>query len=106
MPTAFTLAIPHKFEKPVKFKTEKGTVRKRIHVFQLGGGDIAIPVIFSVSVLRTFSVLNSFFAIFGAITALGILFLFVIRRPGLALPALPWISSGMLISFLISILIL
>ncbi|MEM7825272.1 MAG: presenilin family intramembrane aspartyl protease, partial [Candidatus Aenigmatarchaeota archaeon] len=42
-PTAFTAAFPYKFEKPKKIIFKGKKVTKKFHVFQLGGGDIAIP---------------------------------------------------------------
>jgi presenilin-like A22 family membrane protease len=79
---AFTFAIP----------TEK-------HVFQLGGGDLVIPLVFSVSVMRDFSAMHSIAIMLGGLAAVSLLFLYVSKTPGKAMPALPPITVGMLLSF-------
>jgi presenilin-like A22 family membrane protease len=104
-PTAFTLAFPYKFKKPKKVVLEGKKVTKKFHVFQLGGGDIAIPLIFSVSAFRSYGLTQALFSIFGAIVSLSLLIYYVTKRPGTALPAIPWISCGMLIGFIISMII-
>lgn len=106
-PTAFTAAIPTKFKKAVLFSEPGGKkVKKKIHIFQLGGGDIAIPLVFAVSVLSSFDIYHSLFVVVGAAISLSFLIYYVLNRPGRVLPALPWISSGMIASFLISLLVL
>lgn len=104
-PTAFTLAFPYKFKKPVRFAVGERRVKKKFHVFQLGGGDIAIPLMFSVSILSSFSLAQAFFSIIGSAVALSLLIYFSAKKPGRALPALPFICSGAILGFLISILI-
>ncbi|MDI6798688.1 MAG: presenilin family intramembrane aspartyl protease [Candidatus Aenigmarchaeota archaeon] len=97
-PTAFSAAFPYKFKKPVYFVV--GSKRVKRH-YQLGGGDIAIPLMFSVSVLREFTFYHTVFSMLGAVASLCLITYFVTKKH-IALPALPWISSGMLIGFLIS----
>jgi presenilin-like A22 family membrane protease len=104
-PTAFTLAFPHKFKKPVKFTVGKKKVKKQFHIFQLGGGDIAIPLIFSVSILSSFSLMQALLSVMGSAAALALLIYFSAKKPGRALPGLPFICSGAILGFLISILI-
>mgnify|MGYP001024343108 CR=1 FL=1 len=104
-PTAFTLAFPHKFKKPVQFVAGKRKIKKQFHVFQLGGGDIAIPLIFSVSILSSFSFAQALLSIVGSAVALGMLIYFSAKKPGRALPGLPFICSGAIAGFLISLLI-
>lgn len=104
-PTAFTLAFPYRFKKPVKFSAGKKVLKKTFHVFQLGGGDIAIPLMFSVSVLSSFSLLRSFLSVVGSAVALSCLIYFSAKKPGRALPALPFICAGTIVGFLISFLI-
>lgn len=101
--SAFTISIPHKFKKPVTFKVAGKKIKKSFHVFQLGAGDILVPLIFSVSVLSRYTILNSIFVILGSLASLGFLLYFVTKKPGRALPALPVISVGMLLGFLISL---
>lgn len=103
-PTAFVVSIPHKFKRAVKFTYEKKKRKKKIHVFQLGAGDIAIPLIFSVSVLSSYSFIHGLLTSIGSVFALGILIFYLIRKPGRALPAIPFITLGSLTGFIISLL--
>ena len=91
-PTAFTAAIP--------CKTKKFT-----HTFQLGGGDLVIPLVFAVSVLNAHSLFNAVFALAGSLIALILLFLFIMKKPGIALPALPPVAAGAFIGFAVSLLL-
>ncbi len=101
--SAFTFSFPYKFKKPIKIDYSGSKKRIKAHVFQLGGGDILVPLLFSVSVLRKFSLLNAISTIFGSFIALAALLYFTVKRPGKALPALPVISAGMLAGFLLSL---
>jgi presenilin-like A22 family membrane protease len=101
-PTSFTVAIPQKFTK-LTYAPVKGS-RKKIHVFQLGVGDMVIPLMFSVSVLNRFSIINSLAATAGSTIALLALIYFMGKKPQ-PLPALPFITFGMFAGFLISLLI-
>ncbi len=103
-PTAFTAAFPYKFEKPKKVVLKGKKITKKFHVFQLGGGDIAIPLIFSISAFRTYGLIQAVFSILGSIISLSLLIYYVTKRPGTALPAIPWISCGMLAGFIVSMM--
>lgn len=106
-PMAFTAAIPAKFSKPV-LKTNLRTgkkVRSRFHVFQLGGGDIVIPLVFASSLLRYFGASYALAASAGAFVSILLLFFLVSKRPGRALPALPIVSAGAVWGFGIARLI-
>lgn len=102
-PTAFTIASPHKFKKATMVGI-KGT-KKKSHVFQLGVGDMVIPLMFSVSLLRSFPPINSLFTIIGSTIALMLLIYFMSKKPR-PLPALPFITAGTLTGFIISMMIL
>jgi len=102
--SAFTLSFPHKFKKTVTVEYGGKPLKTRKHTFQLGGGDILLPLLFSVSVLRQFSLVNALFSIFGSLVALTCLLYYISRRPGRALPALPVVSAGMLAGFIVSLL--
>jgi presenilin-like A22 family membrane protease len=102
-PTAFTIAAPHRFKKPKYIPLKKR--RKKVHVFQLGVGDMVVPLMFSVSLLSRFSILNSIITMIGSLIALSILIIFTLKKPRV-LPALPFITLGTLGGFLISIVIL
>jgi len=80
-PMAFTAAVP--------LKTKKVS-----HVFQLGGGDLVMPLILSVSVLGRLGLYQAALTTLGSLAALGILFAYVLKYPGEPLPALPPVSAG------------
>ena len=80
-PMAFTAAVP--------LKTKKVS-----HVFQLGGGDLVMPLILSVSVLGRLGLYQAALTTLGSLVALGILFAYVLKHPGEPLPALPPVSAG------------
>jgi len=103
-PTAFVVSIPHKFKKSVSFAYEKKKRKKKIHVFQLGAGDIAIPLVFSVSVLSAYSFVHGLLTTIGSVIALGLLIFYLVRKPGIALPAIPFITLGSLAGFITSLL--
>jgi presenilin-like A22 family membrane protease len=101
-PTAFTVAAPHKFKELTYVGVKKA--KKKFHIFQLGVGDMVIPLMFSVSVLNKFSIINSISAIIGSTIALLLLIYFMSKKPQ-PLPALPFITFGTFAGFLISLLI-
>jgi presenilin-like A22 family membrane protease len=102
-PMAFTIAAPHKFKKPKYIPIKK--TKKKIHVFQLGLGDIVIPLMFSVSILNKFTIFHSIISIIGSLIGLLLLTFYITRKPQ-ALPALPFVCSGALAGYLVSIFIL
>jgi presenilin-like A22 family membrane protease len=65
---------------------------------------MVIPLMFSVSVLNKFSIINSISAIIGSTIALLLLIYFMSKKPQ-PLPALPFITFGTFAGFLISLLI-
>jgi presenilin-like A22 family membrane protease len=79
---AFTMAIP-----------------TRKHTFQLGGGDLVMPLIFTVAVLREFGVGVAVATMASSMLALTALFAFILRTPGKAYPALPPVTIGALLGF-------
>ena len=101
-PMAFTIAAPHKFSK-AKFVPTKG--KQKVHVFQLGLGDIIIPMMFSVAALNKFGIVSSIFIIAGSLLSLVALTLIITRKP-MALPALPFVCSGALAGYILSLLFL
>jgi len=102
-PMAFTIAAPHKF-KEAKYIPSKGA-KKKIHIFQLGLGDIIIPLMFSVSILNSFTIFNSIITTAGSLVALIVLTLIITKKP-MALPALPFVCTGALAGYIISLLLL
>jgi presenilin-like A22 family membrane protease len=104
-PTAFTIAAPPN----LKSLTSTGMRRTRkssktVHVFQLGVGDMVIPLMFAVSVLNSFGVVNAVASIIGAAVALFGLIYFMSKKPR-PLPALPFITFGTFAAFLLSMLL-
>jgi len=106
-PTAFTAAIPYKFSKPTHVKSiQTGKKQlKKAHTFQLGGGDFAIPLVFTSSILVNHSVTSAIITSIGATLSLFILFYMVMKEPGRPLPALPPICAGATIAFLLSTMV-
>ncbi|MBU0527751.1 hypothetical protein KKE92_04680 [Candidatus Micrarchaeota archaeon] len=79
---------------------KKGKREKRI---DLGTGDIIAPIMLEVSTL-SFNPIATVFVFVGAVVSLG-LFLTVVWKSKMVLPALPPIVSGMIISLLIGFLL-
>lgn len=112
-PRAFTAALPSGVEVKKQTNIETGekqasgahTDTEKGHIFQLGGGDLAIPLMLSVSVLRI-GIPNAILTSIGSLIALILLFRFILKKPGMALPALPPVSAGGILGFLASLLIL
>jgi len=72
----------------------------------LGTGDLTIPLVFSVSLLREYGLANSVITSLGGCIGLIALFLYTIRKKDVMLPALPPITAGLLLGFGLSLLIL
>jgi len=107
-PFAFVASIPTEFVKAKKvtsLQTGK-VVMKKIHTFHLGGGDLAIPLILSASVLRYFSLTHAIITSIGALIATFFMFSYVLKKPGKPLPALPPITAGAFLAFALSVLFL
>lgn len=65
----------------------------------LGTGDLTIPLVFSVSLLREYPVTTSMLTSLGGCAGLIALFLYTTRRKDVVLPALPPITAGLLLGF-------
>lgn len=102
-PTSFTVAAPPNL-KSISYAPAKKSSKKKVHIFQLGVGDMVIPLMFSVSVLNSFKPINAIAAIVGSAVALLALIYFMSKKPR-PLPALPFITFGTFAGFLISMLI-
>lgn len=103
-PMAFTAALPYAPSPAEAKRLGREGAAKKAHVFQLGGGDLVIPLVFSVSVLHSYGLKAAMFAELGAAIALVLLFLSVMKKPK-ALPALPPITAGALLGFLLGMAI-
>jgi len=100
---AFTLSFPPKGEFPRKISGRKvGKIGRSFHV---GGGDLVIPLIFSASLLRNFSIFHSLF-----VSTFSTLFFFLalskVREKKVAIPMMPWLSCGCLLGFILSLYLL
>ncbi len=71
----------------------------------LGTGDMALPVVFTVALLRNYPMEYSLVTAAGGLIGLVAIVVYILNRKGLALPALPPITVGLLSGFIASILI-
>lgn len=101
-PTAFTAAFPSGGGGAGKGSPGRAGAG---HTYQLGGGDLVVPLMFSVSVLSAYGAVSALFAMAGSLASLLLLFNYVMKRPGNALPALPPICAGACLAFLSSLLL-
>lgn len=74
---------------------EDSKVKSKVGV--LGGGDVIIPMIFAISLLKTFGVLASSLSIFTA--AIFLYLLLTKAQEGKFYPAMPFVSAGSLLGF-------
>ncbi len=90
-----------------KFKESKKKNKKekqvKVNVAILGGGDIVFPMILAGVVLATMGLIQALIIAIGATVALG--YLFYISEKGKFYPAMPFITTGLLIALGIAYLI-
>lgn len=72
----------------------------------LGTGDLAVPLIFSVSVLRDYSFMNAIITAAGGLIGIALLFVYILNKKECALPALPPICAGLIVGFGVSLMVL
>jgi presenilin-like A22 family membrane protease len=83
---------------------KKGKGKKiKVAVAILGGGDVAFPLIFAGVLYRASGLIPALFIIAGATIALFLLFLY--SRKGKFYPAMPFITAGCLIAWLLTLLL-
>ena len=89
----------------MKSMKKKGSnkFKVKISLAILGGGDVAFPLIFAGVLLRASGLLPALLVILGATIAL--LGLFVFAKKGKFYPAMPFISAGCIVGYLISLLL-
>lgn len=86
--------------KDIKIKDVKEKTKNiRVSLAILGGGDVAFPLIFAGIILREFSFIHA--SIIALTATLSLLFLFVIAKKEKFYPAMPFITAGCLIGYLI-----
>jgi presenilin-like A22 family membrane protease len=95
-----TLAEGAKGKLPLMFGIPVGD-----RILGLGTGDLAIPLVFTVSVLRDYDLTHAIFASLGGLVGMIALFLYILNKKDVVLPALPPITAGLLIGFGLSMLI-
>ncbi len=104
-PTIFTLSVPSgaSLRQPPRGRR---SVRK-VRVFNLGSGDIALPLVFVVSLLTNFGPKYALFSLAGVTVVLLWLLNWRVKatmdKPS-ALPAMPFLTVGLVVGFLLSVL--
>jgi presenilin-like A22 family membrane protease len=78
----------------------------KVHTFQLGTGDLFIPLMLSVSTLGSFGLAHALFVSLGALIGFYALFIYASKTPGRALPALPPICASCAIFLSLSLILL
>lgn len=92
-----------------RYKTVKSqekalkTSKIRVSLAILGGGDVVFPIIASGVMLRSFGFLPALFVVIGALA--GLTFLFAISEKKKFYPAMPFITVGIFLGMLASLLI-
>jgi len=84
-------------------KTTKKIKSRVVHNAILGGGDIAIPLLFSGVILKTFGMIPALISIIISTITITCLFFFAQKKK--FYPAIPFLAIGCLISYLLIILI-
>lgn len=71
----------------------------------LGTGDLVIPLTFTVSVLRDYTLGSAVVTAFGGLLGLISLFIYVLHKEKVTLPALPPLTLGLIFGFLVSFIL-
>ena len=85
-------------------KSELKRKKVRVNVAILGGGDVVFPIIAAGVMLKTLGLLSAFFVVIGAAIGLSYLLLFAEKKK--FYPAMPFITTGILVGIAISYLII
>lgn len=70
----------------------------------LGTGDLAIPLVFTVSVFKDHTLANAITTSLGGLAGIILLFLYIQKRKKITLPALPPLALGLIAGFTASLL--
>lgn len=89
-----TLAEGAKGKLPLMFGIPVGD-----RILGLGTGDLAIPLVFTVSVLRDHAMKQAVATSLGGLLGLVALFLYILKKKDVVLPALPPITFGLLLGY-------
>jgi len=95
-------ALKQKYKKKIPDKVLKKK-KLRINLGILGGGDVIFPIIAAGIFLIRFGLLSSLFVTLGATAALA--FLFITARKGKFYPAMPFITTGIFLGMLASLIL-
>jgi presenilin-like A22 family membrane protease len=95
-----TLAEGAKGRLPLMFGIPVGN-----RVLGLGTGDLAIPLVFTVSVLRDYDLTHAVVTSLGGLVGMMALFLYILNKKDIVLPALPPITIGLLLGFGLGMLV-
>ncbi|MFH1787859.1 MAG: presenilin family intramembrane aspartyl protease [Candidatus Altiarchaeota archaeon] len=71
----------------------------------LGTGDLTIPLVFTVSVLRDYTLAHATLTSLGGLAGLTILFNHALKKEGTPLPALPPITIGLFLGYMTSLIL-
>ncbi len=95
-----TLAEGAKGKIPLMFAIPVGD-----RVLGLGTGDLAIPLVFSVSVLRDYSMTQAITTSLGGLLGLMALFFYILNKKDIVLPALPPITVGLILGYAVGVVL-
>ena len=90
----------------LKQKYKKSELKKKkikINIAILGGGDVIFPIISAGVMLKTLGIWPAIFVILGA--ALGLSYLLFFSEKKKFYPAMPFITAGIFLGMLVSILV-
>lgn len=90
-------------EKIKKIKGKKTKLKKiKVNIAALGGGDIALPMLFICNVFLVYGIKSALVTLL--FTTFGLLLLLIFGKRGKAYPALPPLTIGAIIGYVISLL--
>jgi len=105
-PTIFVVSVPSTLGKTVKKRHPPKLVKAR--VFNLGSGDVVLPLIFITSLLVNFGLKHAIFSLVGVTIVLFLLLNWRIKetltKPR-ALPVMPFLSMGLFAGFLLALVV-
>ena len=71
----------------------------------LGTGDLAIPLMFTISVLADTNLTTAITTSLGGLLGLTLLFAYILNKKDVVLPALPPLAAGLILGYLVGIII-
>lgn len=95
-----TLAKGAKDDLPLMFPIPAGE-----RILGLGTGDIALPLVFTVTVLKDYNMIHAVITALGGLIGLTALFIYILGKRDIVLPALPPITAGLILGYLVGILL-